>query len=103
MRVNGARRTSDGTSEDTMVAVGIKEDAVGHVPVSAGPPCFPVVVFHGLGQKGVDHVPHVRLVDAHTKGCAGGTDDLPMRYGLLVLFSYLANEILQSHLKHYSE
>ena len=37
MRVNGARRTSDGTFEDTMVTVGIKEDAVGHVPVPADP------------------------------------------------------------------
>ena len=77
MRVNGARCTSDGTVEDAIVAAGVKEDAVGHLPVSAGPAWLPVVVFHGLGQKGVDHVAHVRLVDAHAKGY-GGTDDLPI-------------------------
>ena len=37
MRVNGARCTSDGTVEDAIVAAGVKEDAVGHLPVSAGP------------------------------------------------------------------
>ena len=76
---------------------------MGQIPVPAGPPCLPVVGFHGLGQKGVDHVPHVRLVDAKAKGLGGGTDDLPMRHGLLVLFSHLADEILQSHLQHILE
>ena len=78
MRLNGARRTADDIVKVLIVVVVVKQDAVGHVPVSAGPPGLPVVVFHGLGQKAVDHVAHVRLVDSHTKGCAGGTDDLPM-------------------------
>ena len=41
----------------------------------------------------MDHVPHVRLVDAKAKGLGGGTDDLPIIYGLLVLFSHLADTV----------
>ena len=77
MWVNGARRTADDIVKVFIVFVVVKQDAVGHVPISAGPPGLPVVLFHGLGQKAVDHVPHIRLMDAHAKGY-GGTDDLPM-------------------------
>ena len=77
MKVNGARHTSDGTVEDAVVSAGVEQDAVGHLPISASPACLSVIAFHGLGQKGVDHVPHVRLVDAHAKAHSG-TDDLPM-------------------------
>ena len=79
MRAHGARRTHDESLEADHVAVGVEQDAVGHLPVPARAPRLLVVALHRLGQTGVDHVAHVRLVDAHAKGY-GGTDDLPTRY-----------------------
>ena len=37
MRLNGARRTADDIVKVLIVVVVVKQDAVGHVPVSAGP------------------------------------------------------------------
>lgn len=37
-----------------------------------------VITFYRLREAGVDHVAHVRFVDAHSKG-DGGTDDLADR------------------------
>ena len=79
MRAHGARRTADDSLDADHVAVGVEQDAVGHVPVPARAPRLLVVALHRFGQTGVDHVAHVRLVDAHAEGY-GGTDDLPTRY-----------------------
>ena len=97
MRAHGARRTHDESLEADHVAVGVEQDAVGHLPVPARAPRLLVVALHRLGQTGVDHVAHVRLVDAHAKGY-GGTDDLPTRYCLVIWLAPKYSAVLSTTL-----
>lgn len=57
------------------VSVGVEEDAVGQLSISASSAGLLIVSLHWLGKTGVDDVAHVRLVDAHAEG-DGGTDHL---------------------------
>lgn len=57
------------------VGVGVEEDAVRELSISASSPRLLIVTFHRLGKTGVDDVAHVGLVDAHAEG-DGGTDHL---------------------------
>lgn len=68
-------RTVDDPLDAMHIGVGVEENAVRDLPVPAGPPRLLVVALYGFRQTGVDHVAHVRLVDAHAES-NGGTNDL---------------------------
>lgn len=68
-------RTADDPLDALHVRVGVEENTVRDLSVSASSPGLLIVTLHWLGQTGMDHIAHVRLVDAHAKG-DGGTDDL---------------------------
>lgn len=67
--------TEDEPSEPGHITVAVEEQAVGHLSIPASPARLLVVALDGFGQGGVDHVAHVGLVNAHSKG-NGCTDHL---------------------------
>ena len=83
----GARREAELTLH---VLRGVEQHAAGRGPIASGPARFLQVVLQGAGNVGVDHQPHVRLVDAHAEGVGGGDHpraalDEPLLDGLLDL------------------
>lgn len=64
---------------ETFVSIGEEEDALRREAVSARPAALLVVVGQRLGQRVVDHVAHVWLVDAHAE-CDRRTDDLQWKF-----------------------
>ena len=72
--------TADNPLDSLDVGVRVEENTVRDLSVSASSPRLLVVTLHRLWQTGVDHVAHIRLVDAHSEGY-GGTDDLADKKG----------------------
>lgn len=60
--------THDESLQPRHIVVGVEEHAVRDFPVPSGSARLLVVPLHRLGERRVDHKPHVRLVDAHSKG-----------------------------------
>ena len=53
------------------IAAAIEQEAVGAVPIPARPACLLVIALQVLGHIIVQHIPDVRLVDAHAEGVGG--------------------------------
>lgn len=67
--------TVDDPFDAVDVRVWVEKNAMRDFSVSACSPRLLIITFHRLGQAGVDHIAHVRFVDAHSKRY-GGTDHL---------------------------
>ena len=67
--------TVDDPLDALHVSVGVEQDALRDLSVSAGSSRLLVVTLHWFRQSGVDHIAHIGLVNAHAEGY-GGTDDL---------------------------
>ena len=81
----------------------VEQHAAGRGPIASGAARFLQVVLQGAGNVGVDHQPHVRLVDAHAEG-VGGDDhpraaiDEPLLDGLLDLRRQAGMEVVRGDL-----
>lgn len=78
--MNGKQRTAYDPLDAVDVTVGVEEDAVRDLSIPAGSARLLVVTLHWFRQTGVDHVAHIRLVNAHAEGY-GGADDLGNKEG----------------------
>ena len=67
--------TADEPLDAMDIGVGVEENTVRDLSISAGSPRLLVVTFNRFRETGVDHVAHIRLVNAHAKSY-GGTNDL---------------------------
>lgn len=67
--------TADDPFDAVDISVGIKQNAVWDLSISAGSSWLLIVTLHWLRQTGVDHVAHIRLIYSHAEGY-GGTDHL---------------------------
>ena len=63
--------TVDHPPDPDGVRVAVVEQAHGGHAVSPRSPRLLIVAFHGLGQRLMNHKPHIRLVYAHPKGYCG--------------------------------
>lgn len=67
--------TADDPFDALDIRVGVEEDALRELSISASSSRLLVVTLHWFGKTGVDDVAHVRLVNAHAER-DGGADDL---------------------------
>ena len=60
---------------DSRIARRVKQATLGFEAIATGPAAFLLIVLQRLGQAGMNHVPHIRLVDPHSEG--DGRHDCP--------------------------